>query len=946
MNNEIFTALVYNVSLLLALVLLFDAIPLKSEPNTRLREIVSGLILGFIGIAVMTNPWQLIPGVIFDTRSILISTAGLFFGFVPTATATFLIASLRLFEGGVGVWTGCAVILTSAGLGLLWRHYRAHLKQLPVWLELFLFGVVVHIFMLLWMLSLPGNLGMDVLKKIALPVLLIYPFGTFLLGRLLTYRLERRVAADLLQKSEERYRCLFENHHAIMLLIDPDNGNLADVNPAACEFYGWSRKKMKKMNVSEINILPGGDIKALMQMARTQQRNLFHFRHRLADGSIRDVEACSGPIQLEGRTLLLSVNHDITNETQALTALKESDERFRRALENIPDVVVLYDTDLKIRYINEATRQITGRPTSDFIGKREDEIWPPEIYKAYLPALRKALETRAAQALETEIFLPETGLRKLRITCFPLLDDEKNVREILGITQDLTELEKRAQEYKELINGMNDAAFVIGFDGKLIEVNDAAVELSGYSREELLSMGLADIESDTGGDRIRNLTEGMKSNKRLVLETQHRTKDGLLIPVEISSSLVTYQGGLVILSIARDITDRKHAQEEHERVEAQLRQSQKMEAVGRLAGGVAHDFNNMLNVIVVCTDMALSQLKPQDALYEDLQDVLEAARRSNELTSQLLAFSRKQAVSPQVINLNDVLKERAKMLDRLIGDDVAISFKPAVDLWNIKVDSSQIDQIVTNLAVNARDAISGVGQISIETTNVVLDESYRQNHFEVTPGDYVLLIFGDTGEGMDETTVEQIFEPFFTTKPEGKGSGLGLSTVYGIVKQNNGIVNVYSVPGMGTTFKIYFPRFHGAVQETLKKIVRRSLKGTETVLVVEDEEQVMKVAKRVLQQNGYTVLAASDPNEALRLAEGHKGEIHLLLTDVVMPYMNGKDLQLRMREARPAIKTIFMSGFPADIIARHGILEEGIDFLPKPFSMKSLGEKVRDVLDA
>ncbi|RJX29397.1 MAG: response regulator [Desulfarculus sp.] len=389
----------------------------------------------------------------------------------------------------------------------------------------------------------------------------------------------------------------------------------------------------------------------------------------------------------------------------------------------------------------------------------------------------------------------------------------------------------------------------------------------------------------------------------------------------------------------------QRAEKEKERIEAELLQAQKMEAVGRLAGGMAHDFNNMLGVILGYAEIALARVIPADPLYDDLQEILKAGQRAAELTRQLLAFSSRQVVAPKVIDLNQEIADQQKMLARLIGENLEFKFVPTEDLWSLFIDPSQVGQILANLAVNARDAIADTGTITIETANAVLDENYCRNYAQATPGEYVLLSFSDTGVGMDAELVTHIFEPFFTTKGEGKGTGLGLSTVFGIVKQYDGFIHTYSEPGLGTTFKIYFPRFLGQAEVPIRKAEEKPVWGAETVLVVEDEKQLLDLSKVVLERHGYNVLPAATPSEACQLARDYQGEIHLLLTDVVMPEMNGKELQARILAVRPGIKTVFMSGYTANAIVHRGVIKKGVAFISKPFTINSLTRKVREALD-
>ena len=394
-----------------------------------------------------------------------------------------------------------------------------------------------------------------------------------------------------------------------------------------------------------------------------------------------------------------------------------------------------------------------------------------------------------------------------------------------------------------------------------------------------------------------------------------------------------------------DITERKRAEEEQAKLEGQLQQSQKMESVGRLAGGVAHDFNNMLGVILGHVELALEVVDSANPVFTDLREIQKAGRRSAELTNQLLAFARKQTVAPKVLDLNQTLAGMLKMLQRLIGEDIDLAWLPDTSLWSVKADPSQIDQILANLCVNARDAIADTGKVTIETGNKVFDEDYCASHAGYVPGDYVRLAVSDDGCGMDKETQAHLFEPFFTTKPVGQGTGLGLATVYGIVKQNNGFLNVYSEPGHGTTFRIYLPRHADEAVAVEAGQEKSATRGSETILVVEDEPAILALTKTMLERLGYQVLVASSPGQAIQVAAEYTGQIHLLMTDVVMPEMNGRDLASQLSSTFPALKKLYMSGYTANVIAHHGVLDEGVIFIQKPFSKSDLARRIRAALD-
>jgi two-component system cell cycle sensor histidine kinase/response regulator CckA len=403
---------------------------------------------------------------------------------------------------------------------------------------------------------------------------------------------------------------------------------------------------------------------------------------------------------------------------------------------------------------------------------------------------------------------------------------------------------------------------------------------------------------------------------------------------------------LATRGVFQDITDRKEAENALKKVEAQLIQSQKMESVGRLAGGVAHDYNNMLNIIMGHAEMAEEQLDPEDPIQENLAQILLAAERSADITRQLLAFARKQTIEPEILDLNASVAKMLKMLKRLIGEDIELSWIPGTDLGAVKVDKSQVDQVLANLCVNARDAIRGVGRITIETGNVTFDEAYCEDHGDCVVGEFVMLSVSDNGIGMTKDTLEKVFEPFFTTKGIGEGTGLGLATVYGIAKQNHGFVSVYSEPELGTAVKFYLPRQKASPSRMDEKHETELPEGMgETVLIVEDEPVILRLGRLILERQGYNVIEARSPLKALALAGEYRNEIDLLITDVVMPEMNGRELAEQLRMTRPRIKTLFMSGYTANVIAHRGVIEDGVSFMPKPFSRKDMAFKVREVLD-
>ncbi|HEV2749162.1 MAG TPA: response regulator [Gemmatimonadales bacterium] len=497
-------------------------------------------------------------------------------------------------------------------------------------------------------------------------------------------------------------------------------------------------------------------------------------------------------------------------------------------------------------------------------------------------------------------------------------------------------LRAREAHYRTILENIADGVFIADAEGRYLDVNPRACELTGYARDDLMGLKVTDtyleVDREEAAAQLSEIATGqVRSFERRLLR-----KDGSIITVETSARALS-DGRL--LSTVRDVTERRTLEE-------QLRQAQKMEAVGRLAGGVAHDFNNVLTAIFGYTDLLAEELPAESPFRQDLKEIRKAAERASGLTRQLLAFSRQQVLQPMVLRVNELVEDFEKMLRRLVAEDVELRLVLAPKVGNVRADAGQLQQVIMNLVVNARDAMPTGGKLLIETANTELSEQYVESHQPVIPGRYVMVAVSDTGTGMNAQTQARIFEPFFTTKEKGRGTGLGLSTVYGIVKQSGGYVWVYSELARGTTFKIYLPRVEAPPERPAPSREAGTLAGTETILLAEDDEMLRPLAKGLLVKLGYTVLEAENAAQALAVASRHQGQIHLLVSDVVMPGASGRDLARRLAESRPDTKVLYISGYTDDAIVHHGMLEPGLNFLQKPFTPAALARKVREILNA
>jgi two-component system cell cycle sensor histidine kinase/response regulator CckA len=650
-------------------------------------------------------------------------------------------------------------------------------------------------------------------------------------------------------------------------------------------------------------------------------------------------------------TGLVGISRDITERKE----LEKKNQRLATLVESADDAIVGLDLNHTITVWNKGAEQLYGYTAEEMIGSSTSLLIPSDLDDEVRLMREQVMQGGQVTRYET-VRLRKGGAKiMVAITLSAIRDAEGRIVGLASTARDITD-RKRAEEEllreqvltKTLLESLPGIFYVYSYpELRLVRWNKAHETLFGFSAEEVRGRSILEWHPPENREAVLKAIDAVMKEGQSTLEAPLLTKDGRLIPFFMTGLRIEIRDQTYVMGVGLDITERRRAEEGKAKLEGQLQQAQKMESVGRLAGGVAHDFNNMLGVILGHTEMALEQVDPAQPLHADLEEIRKAAERSAGLTRQLLAFARRQTVAPTVLDLNRTVEGMLTMLERLVGENVHIAWQPKVDLWPVMVDPSQIDQLLTNLCVNARDAIADVGTITIETGNGAIDMAYSADHAGFAAGEYVLLAVTDDGGGMDKETLSHVFEPFFTTKGMGQGTGLGLATVYGIVKQNNGFINVYSEPGRGTRFTIYLPRHSGKAEQARgMEAEGPSLRGHETILLVEDEPANLKLIGKILERQGYTVLSAGTPGEAIRLAREYAGEIHLLMTDVIMPEMNGRDLARILLSMFPRLKRLFASGYTANVIAHQGVLDDGVHFIQKPFSRKSLAAKVREALDS
>jgi PAS domain S-box-containing protein len=772
---------------------------------------------------------------------------------------------------------------------------------------------------------------------------------------------EQKRAEGALRKSEEKFRSLFNNAQVGMLLTRLDGSETLDANDQFLRILKRTREETVGAPSRIYWSNPAERAKMVRRLRADGRVSDFEFDLINNEGAIR---RCVMSLQYAHEEGVIEGSiYDITERQRASDALRASEQDFRSLAEAMPQIVWATRPDGYTTYFNNQWVEYTGLTLEESYGHLWNTPFHPDDRKLAWDAWQHSTRFGWTYAVECRLRRFDGQYRWFLIRSEPLrAEPHRGERgEILkwfGTCTDIHDIKLTEVSLRERESDLAEAQAIAAVGSWKY---DAATDKPTWSQEMFRIFGLDPVDGEPPWgvhrqsihpDHWQQIDDAVQVAMISGIPYREQFRivrpDGSLAWAETIGRPERDAGGEIIglSGVVQDITARKQAEEDKATLEAQLQQSQKMESVGLLAGGVAHDFNNMLGVILGYSEMAIAQVDAAQPLHEDLLEIRGAAIRSADLTRQLLAFARQQTITPTVLDLNETVPDMLAMLQRLIGEDISILWHPATALWPVLMDPSQMDQILTNVCVNARHAIAGVGTVTITTANAVADAAFCAVHAEAVPGDYVQLSVRDTGSGMDAETRARIFEPFFSTKGVGAGTGLGLATVYGALKQNQGFVTVASTLGEGTTFEIYLPRYRGALTPAPQsEAVAADLRGGETILLVEDEPALIRFVTKALEAQGYVMLAASSAADALHLAAAHAGEIHLLVSDVVMPERNGRDLATALLKIRPTLKPLFMSGHTADVIASRGLLAPGVAFIEKPFTPLALAAKVREVLD-
>ena len=960
MSHSNAIGLINNASLLLALCLLYEMLGFRiQERKTIIQQILTGILLGAIGLAIMFNPWNFGQGVVFDTRSVLLVISGFFFGTIPAIFAILITGVFRFVTGGEGVWTGLAVIVTSGAIGLVWRHYRPKRNHKPSVGELYLLGIVVHVAMLGWMFLLPWQLAIDVLSKISLPVMLIYPVATAILGNLMVMSEKRRQAQEALLASEELYRKYVDNAPSGIFTVD-QQGRYVDVNPQVSRITGYDRSELLTMSIPDL--MPPESIKEVMEFFATLKKEQFVFgelRFSRKDGESR---WCSFTATSISEDMFLCFVNDITDRR----IQEENRSIFLEMLDNAEHVVVFKDVQLRYVMINRAYITLTGRTLADVAGKTDAEtfagISSPEQIKKYMDNDRRALTLPQGQCLTVEegTLAPDGSTRTFLSKKFSVYAQDGQLLGVGTITSEVTEfkrvevaLRESEEKFRTVATYIHDWEYWTAPDGNLVYVSPSCERITSYTKEEFLQdpelltriihpddrknfiLHLKSVENsrtneDCHAGDFRILTRN--GEERWIAHTCREVfdREGESIGHRVSN---------------QDITERKRAEKEKEKMQEDLVQAQKMEAIGTLAGGIAHDFNNILGAILGYAEMAYEDSIQGSVNPNDLNQVVQAGHRAKDLVKQILAFSRRADSQKIPLQPAAIVKESIKLLRSSIPTTIDIQQHIDQQTKLILADPTQLHQIIMNLCTNAYHAMEETGgTLSISLQNKVLTLQDLAGNPGVQPGQFVQLSVRDTGTGIDSVIQERIFDPYYTTKETGKGTGMGLAIVHGIVRSSGGFITCRSEIDAGTVFEILLPAFLEPIVPKEKED-RMIPVGTERILFIDDEEMLAKMGQTMLERLGYTVTVQMSSIEALATFKRQPAAFDLVITDQTMPGMTGVDLARSMLQIRPDLPIILCTGYSIQI-SKEKAESYGIrGFVMKPLVRKDIATLIRKILD-
>jgi PAS domain S-box-containing protein len=748
-----------------------------------------------------------------------------------------------------------------------------------------------------------------------------------------------------LRQSNEAYRQLVENLNEVLYTLDL-KAVVTFITPNVEKISGYRPEEIVGRRFTDF--VHPGDLTAhrfdAFQKILAGENHITEYRYLSKKSETVWVRSNARAIVRNGEVVgIQGMLVDISDQKRFESALRQSERKFRDIFDSSGDAILIHDKEGRVLEANAPALDWMGYTREELVRLTlRDIVHPKRLH--LLPGRLKTIDRTGREVFESIVWgkdgreIPvEINSRKIEYegrTCF------------LSLARDISRRLEKETEYAQILNTSIDGFWVVDMEGRILEVNPAAARMLGCSQAEMLHLYVDDIDAVETREQIRQRMDRIRKEGSARFETRHRRTDDAVIDVEVSSSYIPHSGGR-LLAFLRDITERKQTEAEKARLQEHFHQVQKVESVGRLAGGVAHDLNNLLSPILGYGELLLDQEGPDAAWKTRICRIIDAAERAKALVRQLLAFSRQQMLEFKPFDVNEHLQDFRSLMRHTLREDIEIRMNLADALPLVNGDTSQMEQVLLNLVVNAQDAMPQGGALTIETASVWLDESYARLKKGVTPGRYVMLAVSDTGQGMTSDILENLFEPFYTTKEKEMGTGLGLSTVYGIVKQHGGNIWAYSEPGLGATFKIYLPVSTDSPEPEPSAAEEAPLPdrtGTETVLLVEDEEIVRELVCSMLEMQGYEVLSAENGKHALSLLKTYEGPLDLLLTDVVMPDMNGKELYERISRAYPDLGTIYMSGYSENVIAYHGVLKPGVNFIQKPFSVNDLAARIREVL--